>query len=87
MFGRQLERELLAVLADEGPLYVVDLAATVDEHPVTVEHACDRLRDDGDIRSVGGRQYEVTASGHRRLADTEPTPSGSSRSDASGMAD
>ena len=87
MFGHQLERELLAVVADEGPLYAVDLAATVDEHPLTVEHACDRLHDEGDIRSVGGRQYEITVSGRRRLAETEPTPNGSERSDVSGLAD
>lgn len=78
MSRRELERELLEVLADGAPRYVVDLAAAVDEHPVTVEHACDRLRDDGDIRSIGCGRYDITAAGRRQLATAvQPAPSGS----------
>lgn len=73
---RDLERRVLEALADE-PDYVVDLAAQVDDHPITVEQACERLRADGDIRSIGARRYEITASGRRRLADVGPATSGS----------
>lgn len=87
MFGRQLERELLATLVDEGPLSTVDLAAMLDEHPLTVEQACDRLCEQGDIRSVGSRRYEPVTSGQQQLTDAEPTRSGSGGSDMSGLAD
>jgi|GEM_PF-624013 len=87
MFGRQLEREILMALVDEGPLSAVDLAAMIDEHPLTVEQACNRLCDQGDIRSVGSRRYELATSDRHQLTDTEPTPSGSGRSDMSGLAD
>jgi Mn-dependent DtxR family transcriptional regulator len=69
-----LERILLEALADE-PGYVVDLAGAVDEHPVTVEKACDRLREGGDIRSIGPRRYEITATGRRRLGAVGPATS------------
>ena len=71
MTRRELERSILEALADEAPLYVVDLAAAIDEHPVTVGHACDRLRDAGDIRSIGCQRYDITASGWRRFADVQ----------------
>ncbi len=87
MFGRQLEREILMALADEGPLSAVDLAGMIDEHPLTVEQACDRLCDKGDIRSVGSRRYELATSDRHQLTDAEPTRSGSGRSDLSGLAD
>ena len=87
MFGRQLEQEILAALVDEGPLSAVDLAAMLDEHPLTVEQACDRLCEQGDIRSVGSRRYELVASGRHQLTDAEPTRSDSGSSDLSGLAD
>ncbi|MBZ6495903.1 MarR family transcriptional regulator [Natrinema longum] len=77
MSRRQLERTVLEALADGEPRYAVDLAARIDEHPVTVEGACDRLHENGGIRSVGCRRYEITATGHRRLADVQPATSGS----------
>jgi len=87
MFGQQLEREILMALADEGPLSAVDLAGMIDKHPLTVEQACDRLCDQGDIRSVGSRRYELAASGQHQFTDAEPTRNGSGRSDMSGLAD
>ena len=87
MFGQQLEREILMALADEGPLSAVDLAGMIDKHPLTVEQACDRLCDQGDIRSVGSRRYELAASGQHQFTDAEPTRSGSGGSDMSGLAD
>ena len=87
MFGRQLERAILAALVDEGPLSTVDLAGMTDEHPLTVEQACDRLCDRGDIRPIGSRRYELVASRRQQLTDAEPTRSGSGGSDMSGLAD
>ncbi|WP_408958246.1 MarR family transcriptional regulator [Natrinema sp. 74] len=65
-----IEREILEALADVGPLYVVDLAAEIDEHPLTVDDACDHLRRANEVRSIGCRRYEITGTGHARLAET-----------------
>ncbi|MDF9747043.1 MarR family transcriptional regulator [Natrinema salsiterrestre] len=73
---RALERRVLDSLVDD-PSSVVDLAAQVDDHPITVEGACERLQADGAIRSIGGRRYEITASGRRQLADVGPATGGS----------
>lgn len=75
MNRRELERTILEALA-ERPRYVVDLAATIDEHPVTVEQACERLYAAEEIRSIGSRRYDISATGRRRLADAEPVASG-----------
>ncbi|MGQ3413136.1 MarR family transcriptional regulator [Natrinema sp. LN54] len=72
MSRQRLERTVLDALADESPRYVVDLAAVIDEHPITVEQACDRLRDGENVRSVGCRRYEITAAGRRRVDDAQP---------------
>ncbi|WP_254764161.1 MarR family transcriptional regulator [Natrinema marinum] len=72
-----LEREILETLADSGPLYVVDLAADIDEHPLTVDDACDRLLDERDIRSIGCRRYEITGAGCARLAEEKRVTSNS----------
>lgn len=74
MFGYRLEQEILDALADGTPSYVVDLAATIDEHPVAVEHACDRLHEDGSVRSIGCQRYAITASGRHQIAGTNPLP-------------
>lgn len=76
MSRTDIERKILETLADE-PHYVVDLAARIDEHPVTVEGASERLRDAGEIRSTRCRRYEITAVGRRRLADVGPATGGS----------
>ena len=75
MNRRELERVILEALA-ERPQYVVDLAATIDEHPVTVEQACKRLYAAEEIRSIGSRRYDITAAGRRRLADVDPIATG-----------
>ncbi|SEP98103.1 hypothetical protein [Natrinema salaciae] len=76
MSRTDLEREILDALVDT-PQYAVDLAAEIDEHPVAVEQACDRLRDAAAVRSLGCRRYEITATGRRRLADVGPATGGS----------
>ncbi|MDS0477943.1 MarR family transcriptional regulator [Natrinema sp. 1APR25-10V2] len=72
-----LECEILEALADAGPLYVVDLAADIDEHPLTVENACGRLRGDGEIRSIGCQRYDITGTGCARLAERNQLAGGS----------
>ncbi|ELZ08165.1 hypothetical protein C478_19127 [Natrinema thermotolerans DSM 11552] len=66
------DRPILEVLAADGPLAVVDLAAAIDAHPVTVDHVCDRLYERDEVRLIGGQRYEITAAGRRRLADETP---------------
>ncbi|WP_222918895.1 MarR family transcriptional regulator [Natrinema sp. SYSU A 869] len=73
----ELEETILETLADEGPSYVVDLAAVIDEHPVAVDHACERLHDEDATRSIGCRRYDITAAGYRRLDDVRPATGGS----------
>lgn len=75
MSRQRLERTVLDALADESPRYVVDLAAAIDEHPIAVEQACDRLRGEEDVRSIGCRRYEITAAGRRRVDDAQPATS------------
>jgi len=68
MFGHRLEREILDALADGTPSYAVDLAATIDEHPVAVEHACDRLHEDGRF----GRSAASGTRSLRRVVTNSP---------------
>lgn len=59
----------LDVLADRSPIHVLEIAERTEEHPVSVDLACARLHDEGDIRSVGLGQYELTEQGRQRLDD------------------
>lgn len=63
------ERDVLDALTEDGPLATVDLAAAIDEHPLTVDHVCTRLHEAGYLRLIGGQRYEVTASGRRQRTD------------------
>jgi len=66
------DRPVLETLAADGPLAVVDLAAAIDAHPVTVDHVCDRLHERDEVRLIGGQRYAITAAGRRRLTDETP---------------
>lgn len=68
---RRLDATVLAVLARESPAHVVDIAASLDEHPVTVDQACARLHDRGAIRPANHGVYTLTEQGTRRC-DEEP---------------
>ncbi|QLG47920.1 MarR family transcriptional regulator [Natrinema halophilum] len=78
MVGSQLQRSILVTLADSGPLYVVDIAAAVNEHPLTIEQACNRLHEADVIHPIGCRRYDVTSAGYQQLTDVKQM---SSRSD------
>lgn len=71
------ERRILRHLADRGPVDVVDLAAALEDHPMTVELACERLHEKELVRLVGSSRYHL-ADGERpgaRQGGDESTPS------------
>ena len=71
-----VERGVLEVLVVQSPLHVMEISDRTNEHPVTVDLACARLHDNGDIVSVGLGRYDITELGQRRrdelLADQPP---------------
>lgn len=67
--GRETDREVLALLAANSPLHVMDLASTADRHPITVDQTCARLHEHGQIHPVGRGLYEITDDGKRRIGD------------------
>lgn len=67
--GRELDREVLAILGAESPLHVMDIARTADRHPITVDQTCARLHEQGHIHPVGRGLYEITDDGKRRIGD------------------
>jgi len=83
MFGHRLEREILDALADGTPSYVVDLAATIDEHPVAVEHACDRLHEDrgGSVDRLPAVRDHCVGSSPTRRCELAPRRIGDSDGD------
>lgn len=67
--GRELDREVLAILGAESPLHVMDIARTADRHPITVDQTCARLHEHGQIHPVGRGLYEITDDGKRQTGD------------------
>lgn len=61
--SRATDREILAVLAGESSLHVMEIASRADRHPITVDQTCVRLHERGLIRPVGRGQFTVTADG------------------------
>lgn len=61
-------RSLLRLLDERGPTAVTSLAATLDEHPVTVTKACTELQRDGHVRQVSEGVYVITEDGEAHLA-------------------
>lgn len=75
MRPQHVEREILAALADEGSLHVRELNATLTAHPASVDQACSRLHDEGNVAPVGLGVYELTEQGRRlleELSDEQP---------------
>lgn len=64
-----MERAILQVLDADGPLHVMEIAAQIDGHPISVDQACARLHKDGYISTIGGGRYRVTDVGRERLTD------------------
>ncbi|WP_248898391.1 transcriptional regulator [Haloplanus halobius] len=67
--GRELDREVLAILGDESPLHVMDIARTADQHPITVDQTCARLHEHGQIHPVGRGLYKIIDDGKRQPGD------------------
>ncbi|WP_265108045.1 Lrp/AsnC family transcriptional regulator [Halosolutus halophilus] len=56
-----IDRELILDVLDESqPATIPDLAASLDEHPVTVERHCYTLQQDGEIRQCTGGAYTLS---------------------------
>ena len=68
--GQEIDREILATLVADSPLHVLDIASTIDRHPITVDQTCARLHEHGQIFPVGRGLYDVTEDGKRRIADS-----------------
>ncbi|WP_049914761.1 helix-turn-helix domain-containing protein [Haloterrigena salina] len=60
-------RGLLRVLDERGAVEVGTLAATLDEHPVTVTQVCYDLQSDGHVQQVSGGVYTITEDGRQYL--------------------
>lgn len=67
--GRELDREILALLVADSPRRVTDIASSADRHPITVDRTCARLHEHGQIYPVGRGLYAVTEDGKRRIED------------------
>jgi hypothetical protein len=76
MNNSRVERVVLEALATQSSLHVIEISDLTNEHPVTVDLACARLHDNGDVASVGLGRYDITERGMRRreehLADRPP---------------
>lgn len=75
----RIDQGVLESLTIESPLHVMEISERTSEHPVSVDLACARLHDNGDILSVGLGQYDITEQGQRRSEErsVERTPTGS----------
>lgn len=58
-----MERDILYVLDADGPQHVIEIAAQIEGHPITVDQACARLHNDGYISPIGGGRYRVSDDG------------------------
>ena len=76
MNNSRVELVVLDALANQSSLHVMEISDATSEHPVTVDLACARLHENGDIASVGIGLYDITEQGLRRrkddLADRPP---------------
>ena len=61
------DTEILETLVDQSPLRVLEIAKTVDSHPITVDQTCARLQEQGHIHPVGRGLYEITEYGKQRI--------------------
>ena len=62
-----MRQTVLMALAADGPLDAVELAKRTGDHPITIDHVCTQLRQDGAIRTTSGGRYCLTTNGRKRL--------------------
>lgn len=79
MTSGRVEQRVLEALAARSPLHVIEISDHMSEHPVSVDLACARLHDNGDILPVGLGRYDITEQGQRRREEhgAEQTQKGS----------
>ena len=53
------EQRILTQLSNREPLDVVELASVLEDHPMTVEVACERLHKRGHVQLVGSGRYRL----------------------------
>ena len=68
-FDSNTDTEILETLVDQSPLRVLEIAKTVDRHPITVDQTCARLHEQGHIYPVGRGLYEITQHGEQQVRD------------------
>ncbi|GAB7018339.1 transcriptional regulator [Halostagnicola bangensis] len=56
------EQRILRQLSEREPLDVAELASVLEDHPMTVEVACDRLHKRGRVRLIGSGRYRLAES-------------------------
>ena len=66
-FDNHTETAILETLIDQSPLHVLDIAKTIDCHPITVDRTCAHLHDQGYINPCRQGLYELTEHGKRRI--------------------
>lgn len=67
---REIQREILDVLVERSALSVLDIATTVDRHPITVDLTCARLDEQGYIYPHGRGRYAITELGTRQFGES-----------------
>lgn len=60
---------ILEALAECGSLHATEIVDEIDKHPITVDRACARLHQVGQIHSIGCGHYRLTNCGEQRLDD------------------
>lgn len=65
--SKQVEQEVLESFSDRSPQGVIDIAETVDRHPITVDQTCARLHDQGYIYHLGQGLYRITDRGTQQV--------------------
>ena len=68
-FNSNTDTEVLETLVDQSPLRVLEIAKTIDRHPVTVDTTCARLHEEGYIYPLGRGLYEITEYGKQQVGN------------------
>lgn len=69
MHEEELATDILALLADKGPLGVHQIAERLEGHPLTVERVCGTLHEESHVYPLGHDRYDLTNRGMARLDD------------------
>ena len=66
-FTTRSEVDVLETLANRSPCHVMDIANTLESHPITIDRTCARLHEKEYISSLGRGLYEITEEGKHQL--------------------